>query len=400
MRVLMLGWEFPPHIAGGLGTACLALTRALAAQGVDVLFVVPERHGDETAGHLDLVGANDVLGTEDRPGPRGAFARRGVPGPSSPYARPGTAAGGVPYADLFASVARYEEAVLAVARQEAFDLVHAHDWMTFGAGAAVARAHDRPLVVHVHSAEYDRSPRGPDPRILAAEQAGLDAADAVLCVSALTAALLRRRYEVDSARLRVVHNALPDVPDAPRAAEPRRLAEPVVLFLGRITAQKGPDLLLAAAARVVAVMPDVKFVFAGDGDLFRSTVERAASLGLARHVAFTGFLGPAEVERAYADADVFVLSSLSEPFGLTALEAAARGVPVVLTRQSGAAEVLPSALRADVWDGEDLADKILAVLRRPALRGLLRREGRREARALTWALAAERVRAIYAEVTS
>jgi glycosyltransferase involved in cell wall biosynthesis len=381
MRVLMLGWEFPPHIAGGLGTACLALTRALAAQGVDVLFVVPERRGDEPAAHLTLVGANDL-------------PRVGVPGPSSPYAPAG------PYAGLFAAVARYGEAVAGVAGREPYDLVHAHDWMTFAAGAAAARARGCPLVVHVHSSEYDRSPRGADPRIVAAEQAGLAAADAVVCVSAYTAGLLARRYDVDTARLRVIHNALPEVPAPPREAPGRRIAEPVVLFLARVTAQKGPDLLLEAAARVVAVEPRVKFVVAGDGDRFRPTVERAAELGLARHVSFTGFLGPADVERAYAEADVFVLSSLSEPFGLTALEAAARGVPVILTRRSGAAEVLPSALRSDVWDAEDLADKILAVIKRPALRGLLRREGRREALSLTWAKVAERVRDLYAEVSS
>lgn len=389
----MLGWEFPPHIAGGLGTACLALTRALAADGVDVLFVVPERRGDETAAHLTLVGGNDVFAQAPHVGTPGA-TRIGVPGPASPYARPRA------YADLFAQVERYGDAVAEVADRESFDLVHAHDWMTFAAGAEAARAKGCPLVAHVHSSEYDRSPRGADPRIVAAEQAGIAAADAVLCVSAYTAALLARRYDVDTARLQVVHNALPEVPEGPAADGPRRFAEPVVLFLGRVTAQKGPDLLLEAAARVVAVEPRVKFVVAGDGDRFRPTVERAAELGLARHVSFTGFLGPADVERAYAEADVFVLSSLSEPFGLTALEAAARGVPVILTRRSGAAEVLPSALRADVWDAEDLADKILAVLRRPALRGLLRREGRREARALTWARVAERVREVYAEVSS
>jgi glycosyltransferase involved in cell wall biosynthesis len=399
MRVLMLGWEFPPHIAGGLGTACLALTRALSAQGVDVLFVVPERRGGEPAGPWTLVGGNDVPAADTRAVP-GVPKRIGVPGPVSPYARPRAARGAAPYDDLFGSVLRYGDAVAEVARREPFDLVHAHDWMTFAAGAAAAKAHGKPLVAHVHSSEHDRSPRGPDPAILAAEQAGFHAADAVVCVSAFTAALLARRYRVDPARLRVVHNALPDVPAAAAPAAQRRSGGPVVLFLGRVTAQKGPDLLLEAAVRVVAAMPEVKFVFAGDGDLFRPTVERAASLGLARHVAFTGFLGPESVERAYAEADVFVLSSLSEPFGLTALEAAARGVPVVLTRASGAAEVLPSALRADVWDGEDLADKILAVLRRPALRGLLRREGRREAQALTWDAVAERVRAVYAEVSS
>ena len=375
----MLGWEYPPHIAGGLGVACFALTRALSARGVDVLFVVPHRHGDEDDAHLHLVGADVEL--------------RRAPGPASPYPR-------APYGpDLFAAVARYREAVVAVAGRERFDVVHAHDWMTFAAGRDAARRGGRPLVLHVHSLEQDRSPHGPDPRVVAEEQQGFEAAAAVICVSRSTAERLTRAYRVDPARLRVVHNALPEGGPADGAARgPRRIAGPVVLFLGRVTAQKGPDLFLEAAARVVQVQPGVKFVVAGDGDLLRSTVERAATLGLARHVAFTGFLGPADVERAYAEADVFVLPSLSEPFGLTALEAAARGVPVVLTRECGAAEVLPDALRVDAWDVEDLANKILAVLRRPALARFLSREGRREARARTWRDVGDEVRAVYAEV--
>lgn len=394
----MLGWEYPPHIAGGLGTACLALTRALAGAGVEVVFVVPHRHGDEDARHLTLVGADEVEPEEEG---AAALATRRVPGPGSPYARPARGAGGAPYGrDLFRDVARYRRAALAVAVREAFDVVHAHDWMTFGAGREAARRQGRPLVVHVHSLEQDRSPRGADPRIVAEEQQGFDAARAVVCVSRWTAARLAQHYRVERSRVRVVHNALPAPGAAPTARGARRLAEPVVLFLGRVTAQKGPDLFLEAAARVVAVEPRVKFVVAGHGDLFAPVVERAAALGLARHVAFTGFLAGAALEQAYAEADAFVLSSVSEPFGLTALEAAARGVPVILTRQSGAAEVLPSALRTDAWDVEDLADKILAVLKRPALAGFLAREGGREARALSWERAAREVGSIYAEVTS
>jgi len=403
MRVLMLGWEYPPHIAGGLGTACLALTRALAAQGEDVLFVVPHRHGDEPAEHLELVGGNDVGGGLPAPRP-GRLARQRVASVLSPYARP---AGGLarptsgprPYGpDLFAQIASYEAAVRQVAREASFDVVHAHDWMSFGAGAQAAAEAGVPLIVHVHSLEQDRCPRGMDPRILAAEGAGLRAADLVLCVSALTARRAQAAHDLDPSRLRVVHNALPDLPRRlPRRA--RRLrAGPVVLFLGRVTAQKGPEILLEAARRVVAVDPRVTFVIAGDGDLLASMIERTAAVGLARHVAFTGFLKGRAVDRAYAEADVFVLPSVSEPFGLTALEAAARGVPVILSRACGVAEVLTSALRVDAWDVEALADRILAVLHRPALAALLAREGAREARALSWASAAERVRAAYVEV--
>jgi glycosyltransferase involved in cell wall biosynthesis len=394
----MLGWEFPPHIAGGLGTACLALTRALAADGVEVVFVVPHRHGDEDAAHLTLVGGNDAP-----PAPAGRVVRRRIASPLAPYARPAPletrAQPPRPYGpDLFDQVRRYGDAVAALAREQAFDVVHAHDWMTFAAGARAAGEAGVPLVLHVHSLECDRSPRGSDPRIVAAELEGFRAAARILCVSRWTAQRLARTYKVPASRIAVVHNALPDVPERPSRRPPRRLTDPVVLFLGRVTAQKGPETLLAAARRVVEADPRVTFVVAGGGDLLGLVIERAASQGLARHVAFTGFLGPRDVERAYAEADVFVLPSVSEPFGLTALEAAARGVPVILSRQSGAAEVLASALRFDCWDVEDLADKILAVLHRPALAALLSREGAREARALTWARAAREVRGAYAEV--
>lgn len=394
----MLGWEFPPHIAGGLGTACLSLTRALAEEGVDVTFVVPHRHGDEPDLHLDLVGANDVLG--DRPGGAGRVRRRRVPSALSPYARPGdppTAGGGDrPYGPgLFAQVRRFEAAVERLAEEESFDVVHAHDWMTFGAGARAARKRRRPLVVHVHSLEQDRAARGPDPRICEAEQGGFDAAQAVVCVSRFTAERLQRFYRVDPERLHVVWNALPALPPATEPAPARQVPEPVVLFLGRVTSQKGPDVLLEAARLVVLRRPRVKFLVAGDGDLYRPVVERAAALGLARHVAFTGFLRAADVERAYAAADLFVLPSVAEPFGLTALEAAARGVPVILTRQSGAAEVLSGALTVDGWDVEGLADAILTLLADPARRQALADRVRREARALLWHTAAEAVRALY-----
>lgn len=397
----MLGWEFPPHIAGGLGTACLSLTRALSGEGVDITFVVPHRHGDEPDRHLDLVGANDVLG--DRPPGTGRVSRRRVPSALSPYARPGEdpppGGGGRPYGPgLFAQVRRFEAAVERLARQEPFDLVHAHDWMTFGAGARVARRHGRPLVVHVHSLEQDRAARGPDPRICEAEQGGLDAARAVVCVSRFTAQRLQRFYRVDPDRVHVVWNALPALPPPSEPAPQRQVPEPVVLFLGRVTSQKGPDVLLEAARLVVARLPRVKFLVAGDGDLYRPVVERAAALGLARHVAFTGFLRAADVERAYAAADLFVLPSVAEPFGLTALEAAARGVPVILTRQSGAAEVLSGALTVDGWDVEGLAGSILALLEDPSRRRALAERVRGEARGLLWQNAARSVQALYASL--
>jgi glycogen synthase len=371
----MLGWEFPPHITGGLGVACAGLARALVEQGVDVVFLVPRVFGDEDAGGARLVAAN--------------AAHRGR---ASAYAAAEPLFTGRYGGLLFDEVARFADAAERLAGSERFDLVHAHDWMSWPAAQRAARTCRAPLVVHVHSLESDRSGPRSDPRIVAVERAGIAAAAAVVCVSRTTAAEVHRVHGTPWTKLRVVHNAVPLMPRAPLRL--RRFDEPVVLFLGRVTYQKGPEAFLGAAQRVVDVEPRVKFVVAGEGDLLPSLVERAAALGLARHVHFTGFLDARDVERAYADADVYVMPSVSEPFGIAPLEAAARGVPVVLSRRSGVAEVLSGALVADSWDVEDLANKILALIRRPALVAELVERGRQDVRRLTW----ERQGALLVEV--
>ena len=271
--------------------------------------------------------------------------------------------------------------------------------MTYLAALAAGRARGRPVVLHVHSTEMDRSGNARDVRIERIERQALRAADAVVCVSHRSAAMVAAEYGVAKRRIRVVHNAL-DAASLRHARRPRpRLArslrDPMVLFLGRVTWQKGPDWLLEAAAHVVREEPRAKFVVAGTGDMLPHVIERTAAMGLARSVHFTGFLHPRDVERAFAAADVFVLPSISEPFGLAALEAAARGVPVIVSRQCGVGEVLTSALRTDYWAAPDLAAKILDVLRNPWLRRVLSTAGRSQVRALTWGRQARRVRALY-----
>jgi glycosyltransferase involved in cell wall biosynthesis len=392
----MLGWEFPPHISGGLGVACEGLSRGLAGLGVDVLFVVPRLSGDERAPHLTLVGAEtgapapdvrpveSALSPYESPSQYEARMARSRPAERRRGTRPAARLTGHYGERLMDEVARYAAAVSEIAEEERVDVVHGHDWMTYPAAIRAAREADVPLVVHVHSLEHDRAGPRANPAIVEIEQQGFDAADAIVCVSRYTADTVARRYRVDETKLRVVHNAGPAPVAAPRPRRRRRIAEPVVLFLGRVTYQKGPEAFLEAARRVVSVELNVKFVVAGSGDLYRLLVERAARLGLARHVHFTGFLAGDDVERAYASADVYVLPSVSEPFGITPLEAAARDVPVIVSRQSGVVEVLRGALVVDSWDVEDLANKILALIRRPALRAELVRRGRLDARELTW----------------
>jgi glycosyltransferase involved in cell wall biosynthesis len=242
--------------------------------------------------------------------------------------------------------------------------------------------------------EHDRCGPSADPRIVEIEQRGFDAADAIVCVSRYTASELVRRYRVDAAKLRVVHDAAP----APARRGRRREAGQVVLFLGRVTYQKGPDTFLEAAARVLRVEPQTRFVIAGGGDMWPRTVERAARMGLARNVHFTGFLEGRDVERMYDRAAVYVMPSVSEPFGIAPLEASRRGVPVIVSRRSGVSEVLRSALLVDAWDVEDLADKILAVLRRPALREELVSAARDDLRGLTWLRQARLLVRLYEEL--
>jgi glycosyltransferase involved in cell wall biosynthesis len=491
MRVLMLGWEFPPHISGGLGTACQGLTRGLAHHGVDVLFVVPRAYGDEENDAARVVGCDAPeprarLGgagpaeprsaggppgaTSSSSGARSSFgsgARSAggsaapgersyvvVPSPLRPYLTehdlPGATShgaggdaagivGGHPLpiaaedwskwvaelaahaadrdgpgiggsrgyrfsggygAGLYEEVARLAEAVVDLSRDEPFDLVHAHDWMTFPAGAAVARARGVPLAIHVHATEHDRSGGRPGGRTMAIEQLGLDAADRVIAVSHYTAGVLRRTYRVDPARIRVVHNAVNQERMLEACHVQRRIRGPLVLFLGRVTLQKGPDYFLQAAALVVRRRPDVKFVVSGSGDMLPKLVERSAELGIARNVHFTGFLRGEGVERMFAQADLYVMPSVSEPFGISALEAMALDVPVIVSRQSGVSEVLRHALKVDFWDVDELANKILAVLRHSPLRRELVQGARDEVRRMRWELRGALVREIYEEMLS
>jgi len=475
VRVLMLGWEFPPQISGGLGTACYGLSRGLAEEGVEVIFVVPRVLGGEHAAPVELIGADRLAlppelasppseaaepGAEERvpvrlrhafggqrsttrppaastrhPGLERTFELLEVDSPLRPYLdeasyaerlegihgdggaeqgvpvpAPTAAALGLPGGDLGLhlrgaygeslrdEVRRYAHVVGELAREREFDVVHAHDWMTYPAGIVAARLRDKPLVVHVHACEYDRHGDRPDARIRELEQHGMDEADRVVCVSAYTANVLRKHYRVSEDKLRIVHNAVTQREQRDTLHWEKRLEDPVVLFLGRITYQKGPDYFLEAAARVLAVRPSAQFVLSGSGDMLPKMVERAAQLGIARNTHFTGFLEGEDVERMFAMADVYVMPSVSEPFGISPLEAMALDIPVIVSRQSGVSEVLANALKVDFWDVEDLANKILALLAYPALREELSEEGKEEVRTMRWEERGRSLKAVYEEL--
>lgn len=453
MKVLMLGWEFPPFISGGLGTACYGLTKAMNEIGVQVLFVLPRPVDSSFSTHVKLVtppavgssytttehGAdtfrmdefeNVMFRTVDvdlspyaRPAPPIRLAEKTVsreasvvagavktatvtlpPAPAGNAAeRPteGFVAGpGAHYAgDLFSEASRYARLAARIALHEQFDVVHAHDWMTFPAGIAAAAVSGKPLVVHVHSTEFDRSGESVNRRIYDIESQGMHAATRVIAVSAFTKNIVIQRYGIAGNRVEVVHNAInSEESPAPRPA-PIRRDEKIVLFLGRITMQKGPEYFLAAAKKVLEVMDNVRFVMAGSGDMVRRMIEMAAEMGIGHKVLFTGFLRGGDVQRVYKMADLYVMPSVSEPFGIAPLEALSHDVPVIISKQSGVSEVLTHALKVDFWDINEMANKIVAVLRHPPLHATLKAHGSLEVRQMDWEDSARRCVEVYQAAT-
>ena len=440
MKVLMLGWEFPPYISGGLGTACHGLTKGLTQLGVEVLFVLPRAVYAPRESHVTLLtpgrsgtGAEPedqpVAYAEDLPNlriqeldvalrpyltpetyaaqvagagssapgfetiPAGstevAPSTKGSPiiGPEHHGAAPPPQAGvGAHYSgDMFTEIDRYARLASKVARREQFDVIHAHDWMTYPAGVVAARQSGKPLVVHVHSTEFDRSGEHVNQHIYDIERMGVHAAQRVIAVSFLTRNVLLSRYAADPDRVTVVYNAIEPTDDDGAAALPDiRRDEKIVLFLGRITMQKGPEYFLAAAKKVLERMSNVRFIMAGSGDMVRRTIEMAAEMGIGHKVLFTGFLRGRDVARVFKMADLYVMPSVSEPFGIAPLEAMSHDVPAIISRQSGVSEVLKHVLKVDFWDINEMANKIVAVLRHPPLRHTLQIHGSFEVTHLRW----------------
>lgn len=459
MRVLMLGWEFPPFIAGGLGVACFGLTRALDKAGHQVVFILPKPVDTSHASHVRMLaprlagssaggggggggggGVPALTDLIDEAGmPLFGFRHavfKGVPASfTSPYpsfdpakyvplsggvsalegmgpaeaeavtaalapmsdAAPAPAGGivaggpGAGYGmDLVGDSERYARLVVALAGREPFDVIHAHDWLTYPAGIALAKVTGRPLIVQVHSTEFDRAGSNVNQRVYDIERAGMHAADRVIAVSQMTKSICVRRYGVRPDKIDVVYNGIERETQQPHAGDRIESTDKIVLFLGRITMQKGPEYFIAAAKRVLEKVQDVKFVLAGSGDMALRMIELAAGMGIGHKVLFTGFLRGRDVDRVFKMADCYVMPSVSEPFGIAALEAISHDVPVILSKTSGASEVLTHVLKVDFWDIDEMANKIVAVLRHPPLSQTLRQHGTMELHRLTWDGAAQR----------
>jgi len=442
MKVFMLGWEFPPYISGGLGTACHGLTRALDQIGVEVAFVLPVALPHDAAGHVQFRTPSTLSAQKPaaaRPGAaRGQtvetfsehFRLHVLPAVLQAYGTaesfeqvvrrlrqsgqgdlaempeillPGESAGGAGghhgyQGDLMGQVRRYAALAVKLARDEPFDVIHAHDWITYPAGLAVAAHSGKPLVVHLHSTEFDRSGENVNQQVYDIERAGLHGADRVICVSYLTRSTALARYGVAPEKAEVVYNAVEPPKGAALDTTPIARDEKIVLFLGRITMQKGPEYFLRAAKKVLEKYKKVRFVIAGSGDMVGQAVELAAELRIGRHVTFTGFLRGDDVGRVFRMADLYVMPSVSEPFGIAPLEALSHNVPVIISKQSGVSEVLTHVLKVDFWDIDEMANKILAILRHPPLQRVLRQQGQIELRKLSWEDSARRCKAIYEEL--
>ena len=422
----MLGWEFPPFISGGLGTACYGLTKAMGKLGVHIAFVLPKAQVSDTPSHVRVLSAEGSVKTEEV----GAFQHvsfHEIPSTLRPYVSfppdEAYAEGRGPFRrgnrcyvrswqsqaseqvenyphDLAQQVHRYACKAVEIATVEEFDIIHAHDWMTYPAGIAVAESTGKPLIVHVHSTECDRSGDNLNQYVYDIERRGMHFASKVIAVSKYTKNIVVRRYGVEPEKVRVVYNGVDHDKGARDDADytlPDKMNK-IVLFLGRITMQKGPEYFLAAAKMVLEKVDNVKFVMAGDGDMTNRMVEYAAFLGIGHKVLFTRFLKGIDVDRAYQMADVYVMPSVSEPFGIAPLEALKHKVPVLVSKQSGIAEVLTHALKVDFWDIHQMANKIVAILRYPVLSRALREQGHSETQKFRWEDAAEKVKGVYEEI--
>jgi glycogen synthase len=423
MKVLMFGWEFPPHITGGLGTACFGLTKGLARHNVDIRFVVPKAYGDEDQKAVRLVNASEIeISTADKdfeefwkkityieigsnlvpyisPEAFRKLASESTPENNQRALRDQVLKtkfrfSGKYGADLMAEVSRYALVAGGLSLKMDFDIIHAHDWLTYPAGVAAKKISGKPLVVHMHATEFDRSGKHINPNVYNIERKGMEEADRVIAVSNFTRDTVIEKYGIHPGKVVTVHNAIePAQPDA--VEEKRNVKEKVVTFLGRLTMQKGPGYFVEAAHKILQVDNNVRFVMAGSGDMLDGLVRRTAELGMGTRFHFTGFLEGNDVDKMFRLSDVFVMPSVSEPFGLVPLEAMRHNVPVVISKQSGVAEVLKNAIKVDFWDISGLADAIYGLLHYKGLSDRLKKYGKSEVEELKWSRAAKEVVDVY-----
>jgi glycosyltransferase involved in cell wall biosynthesis len=425
MKVLMFGWEFPPHISGGLGTACYGLTRGMASiPGLNILFVVPKAYGDEDQSRIRLLGAGDIsldirraqqqqylkdlsyieinsnlvpytspeeyeqlVSMAEHKGKR--FVETSLGGKLSFTGKYGS--------NLLEEIANYAVVAGEIAQKYDFDIIHSHDWLTFPAGIAAKRASGKPLVIHVHATDFDRSGGDVNPTVYEIEKTGMHLADKIVAVSNLTRATIIEKYGIQPEKVVTVYNAVDPLPDHEKLKLKRGIDDKVVTFLGRITMQKGPEYFVMAAQKVLRKMSNVRFVMAGSGELMTRMIHWTASLGISDRFHYTGFLKGDDVFRMFSISDVYVMPSVSEPFGISPLEAMQSNVPSIISYQSGVAEILKHAFKVDFWDVDAMADAIYGLLNYPALSEMFRKYGTEEVHNMKWENSGKKVFEIYKE---
>ncbi len=416
MKALMFGWEFPPHILGGLGTASYGLTKGMYNNGdMEISFVIPKPWGDEEKGFANIIGAcntpvawRDVSWdyVQDRLGkymdPQLYFDLRDHIYADFNYMHLndlGCIEFSGKYPDnLLEEINNYSIVAGVIARTIPCDVIHSHDWLTYPAGIHAKNITGKPLVNHVHATDFDRSRGNVNPTVFAIEKDGMNNADHIITVSDLTRRTVIEKYGIDPAKVTTVHNAVIPLSDELLNLPRHETKDKVITFLGRITMQKGPEYFVEAAAKVLQKSKNVRFVMAGSGDMMDAMIRLVAKRNIADRFHFTGFLRGKEVYEMLRDSDVYVMPSVSEPFGISPLEAMEMGVPSIISKQSGCAEILTNVIKTDYWDIDAMADAMHALTTYPALHDTLRRRGIEEIHTITWEKAGKKVIDIYNKV--
>jgi len=428
MKVLMFGWEYPPHISGGLGTACFGLTKSLASiNDIDLTFVVPKVFGDEDKHRMNLIGACDVELSDEIIAKQFKLEQSKFYEFNQPvfaYTTPeqyhamvnkqkeiikitnkNIQSGKLKFSGqygntLFEEISRYGVVASEIAKKEHHDVIHAHDWLTYPAGIEAKKTSGKPLVVHVHATEYDRSGENNiNDKVYEIERSGMEFADKVITVSDFTRTIVIEKYKINPSKVITVHNGVEQINNENiKNLWEKGFDDHIVTFLGRITKQKGPEYFVQAAYKVLQKMDNVRFVIAGSGDLLENMVKYVARLKIADRFHFTGFLKGDDVYRMYSMSDLYVMPSVSEPFGISPLEAIQSNIPVIISKQSGVSEVITNAIKVDFWDIDSMADAIYGVLNYRPLGKLLKHKSKEEINKLTWGNVADKIKAIYYQV--
>jgi len=425
MKILMFGWEFPPHITGGLGTASYGIVKGLLKQNADVTFVVPKAYGDEDK-DIKIVNASDIslnIFDEHFKEHQKNLQYIEINSRLVPYYSPeeyyrllnakenfveniGSTVYSKNYEfsgkygdNILEEVKRYALIASEIVHKDNFDIIHAHDWLAYEAGIAAKKISGAPLVVHMHATEFDRSGEHVNQVVYEIEKRGMEAADLVIAVSNLTRNIVINKYGIHPDKVKVIHNAVEPIDKTAFANEKKSVKEKIVTFLGRVTFQKGPDYFVEAAHKVLQRDDNVRFVMAGSGDMLNKVIRRVAELRIANKFHFTGFLKGEDVDRMFALSDVYVMPSVSEPFGISPLEAMRSNVPVIISKQSGVSEILKHALKVDFWDIDAMSDYIYGLLHYEGLSKMFKKYGKTEVDNLKWENAAKKLFGFYKELT-